>query len=193
MIRILAFSGSARRDSTNKKLVALAAAKARDFGAEVTLVDLAEYPIPLYDGDLEESSGSPENATKLRQLMVEHEGLLLSCPEYNGSITPLLKNVIDWTSRPWGGVAGTAATRGKGACLLSASPGSLGGLRGLVHVRAILSGIGTLVIPDTLSVGGAHQAFAEDGSLVDEKVDGRLSATVKSLVETASALRGRTG
>lgn len=191
MTKILAFAGSARRDSWNKKLVALAAGKARAFGAEVTLLDLADVPMPLYNGDLEAAEGLPENAVKVQKLMVDHDALLLSCPEYNGSITPLLKNVIDWTSRASDGLAMTAATRGKVGCLLSASPGQLGGLRGLVHVRAILSGIGMLVIPDTLAVSGAHQAFGEDGSLVDEKIDGRLTKTIQSLVATTSAMRGR--
>jgi NAD(P)H-dependent FMN reductase len=190
MSRILAFAGSARRDSFNKKLVALAAAKARNLGAEVTLVDLADYPIPLYDGDLESTDGLPDNALRLRQLMLEHDALLISCPEYNGSITPLLKNTIDWTSRPSDGIGQTAAYQGKVGCLLSASPGGLGGMRGLVHVRAILSGIGVLVIPGDVSVGGAFKAFAEDGSLADEKIDGRLNKAIEALVTTTSALKG---
>ena len=193
MTRILAFAGSARRDSFNKLLVAAAAEKARELGAEVTLLDLADVPMPLYDGDLEAAEGLPENAVKVRQLMLDHDALLLSCPEYNGSITPLLKNVIDWTSRPSDGLASTAATRGKVGCLLSTSPGGLGGLRGLVHVRAILSGIGMLVIPESVAVGGAYKAFADDGSLVDEKLDGRLGQAVKSLVETTAALKRAAG
>lgn len=188
MTRILAFAGSARRDSFNKKLAAAAAAKARELGAEVTLIDLADYAMPLYDGDLEAAGGLPENVTKLRDLMLEHEGLLISCPEYNGSITPLLKNTIDWTSRPGGDVGSLAAYKGKVAGLFSASPGGLGGMRGLVHVRAILSGIGVFVVPGDVSVGSAHSAFAEDGSLLDEKLGGRLAATVATLVNTATAL-----
>ena len=189
MARILAFAGRARRESLNKKLIAAAAARARELGVEVSLVDLADFPLPLYDGDLESDSGIPENAAKLRTLMLEHDGLLIACPEYNGSITPLLKNTIDWTSRPAGDLRATAAYRGKVAGLISASPGALGGLRGLVHVRAILSGMGVLVVPGDLAVGGAYQAFSEDGSLTDERMAGRLDTLVRTVVATASALQ----
>lgn len=188
MTRVLVFAGSARRDSFNKRLAAAAAERVRELGGEATLIDLADYPMPIYDGDLEAEAGLPENAVKLRGLMIEHDALLLACPEYNGSITPLLKNTLDWTSRPSDGVGMTAAFKGKTAGLLSASPGGLGGMRGLVHVRAILSGMGVLVVPGDVSVGGAHQAFAVDGSLVDEKIAGRLSAAVERLLTTATAL-----
>lgn len=188
MIRILAFAGSARRDSLNKKLVGLASSRARELGADVTLIDLADYRMPLYDGDLEAEEGIPENAAALRTLMLEHDGFLISCPEYNGSITPLLKNTIDWTSRPAEGVGRTAAYQGKVAGLLSASPGGLGGLRGLVHVRAILSGIGVLIVPGDVSVSGAHSAFAEDGSLSDPKLGARLDKAMRDLVETTRSL-----
>lgn len=188
MTRILAFAGSARRDSFNKRLVAVAAAKARKAGAEVTLADLADFPLPIYDGDLEAGEGVPENAASFRRLLMEHDALLIACPEYNGSITPLLKNVIDWTSRPADGVATSAAYRGKVAGLISASPGGLGGMRGLVHVRAILSGMGVLVIPGDLAVGAAHKAFGELDALADERLDGRLDAQMAALVRTTSAL-----
>lgn len=190
MIRILAFAGSARRDSLNKKLLTVAVAKARELGADVTQVDLADYPMPLYDGDIETENGIPENAVKLRTLMLEHDALLLACPEYNGSITPLLKNTIDWTSRPAEGLGMTAAYAGKVAALLSASPGALGGLRGLVHVRAILSGIGVHVVPGDCSVGAIHTVLAEDGGLNDPKLDQRLSKTIETLVRATTALSG---
>lgn len=189
MTRILAFAGSARRASLNKQLVRAAAGRVRELGAEVSLIDLADYPIPLYDGDLEADSGVPENAVKLRDLMLEHDALLLACPEYNGSITPLLKNAIDWTSRPAGEAGALAAYRGKIAGLVSASPGALGGMRGLVHVRAILTGIGVHVIPQEVAVGSAHKAFSEDGSFVDPKLDKRLGAALEALVKTTAALR----
>jgi len=188
MTRVLIFAGSNRRESLNKRLAVAAAARVKELGGEATLVDLADYPMPLYDGDLEAAEGLPENAVRLRKLMMEHDALLLACPEYNGSITPLLKNTLDWTSRPGNGVGMTAAYKGKVAGLLSASPGGLGGMRGLVHVRAILGGMGVLVIPGDVSVGGAHQSFAADGSLADEKVAGRLGAAVETLLETATAL-----
>ncbi len=188
MIKILAFAGSARRDSQNNKLASVAASRAAQLGAKVTLVDLADYPMPLYNGDEEDAGGLPEKALQLQQLMLDHDALLISCPEYNGSITPLLKNVIDWTSRPAAGVAGGSATRGKVAALLSTSPGALGGLRGLVHVRAILCGIGALVVPGDLAVGSAFQAFAEDGTLTDVKLAARLDTLLQTLIHTATAL-----
>lgn len=189
MTKLVIFAGSARRESCNKRLAAAAAAKARNLGAEVVLLDLADYPIPLYDGDLEAEQGTPANARLVRDKLAAADGFLLACPEYNGSITPLLKNVIDWTSRPEKGVAeGMIAYRGKVAALVAASPGGLGGLRGLVHVRAILSGIGVHVVPGDLAIGGAYAAFAEDGSLKEERQDSMLEATVQALVKTARAL-----
>lgn len=182
------FAGSARNSSLNKKLAAASAEKARQLGIEVTLVDLKDFPMPLYDGDLEEDQGLPENAIKLRTLMIEHDGLLLACPEYNGSITPLLKNVIDWTSRPSDEVPMLAAYKGKVAAIVSASPGALGGMRGLVHIRAILSSIGVHVIPNEASIGAAHSVFSEDNTLSDERNDVRLQGVINSLVETTQKL-----
>ncbi|MFC3624571.1 NADPH-dependent FMN reductase [Vogesella amnigena] len=167
--RILAFAGSARQESWNKKLIAIAAAGARDAGAEVTLIDLRDYPIPIYDGDDESEHGMPVQAQALRKLMLSHQGLLLASPEYNGSIPPLLKNVIDWISRPVSGQPGPSPYSGKVATLMSASPGGFGGLRGLVHVRAILGNLGMIVLPEQLAIGSAHEAFAADGSMHNAK------------------------
>ncbi len=190
MSKILVFAGSARRDSFNKKLAAIAAAKATACGAEVELIDLADYPMPLYDGDLEEGQGVPATVAAVRNKMIAADALILACPEYNSSITPLLKNVIDWTSRPDGEVAAPlAAYPGKVAAIISASPGGLGGMRGLVHVRAILSSIGVLVIPGDVAIASAFQAFGENGQLVDEGTDQRLTAAVQSLVRTTQALQ----
>ena len=190
MTKILAFAGSARRDSCNKKLLHVAAAKARDAGAEVTVVDLRGLPMPLYDGDLEEADGIPENVHQLKTLMREHSGLLIACPEYNSSITPLLKNSIDWVSRPVEGEPPLAAFTGKVAALLSASPGALGGMRGLVHVRSILGNIGVVVLPGQVSLPGAFQAFGEDGGLVDERTDGKVEKLAEDLVQATSRLHG---
>ena len=169
MVKILAFAGSTRTDSFNKKLVKIAVAGARATGAEVTLIDLRDFPMPLYDGDLETREGLPENAKKLKALFLSHDGLLLSCPEYNSSITGVLKNTIDWVSRPAPGEASLACFTGKVASLMSASPGGLGGLRGLVHVRSILGNIQVLVLSEQVAVSRADQAFAPDGSLKDSK------------------------
>lgn len=167
--KILAFAGSARKDSYNKKLIRIAAESARRAGADVTVIDLADFPLPLFDEDLE-AAGVPENVMKLKALFAAHQGLLISCPEYNSTITPLLKNTLDWVSRALPGEKPLAAFAGKTAGLVSASPGALGGLRGLVTVRAMLGNIQVLVIPEQAAVSAAHNAFLPDGSLGDAKV-----------------------
>jgi len=187
-VRILAFAGSARRDSFNKKVLAVAADGARDAGAEVTVVDLRDFPMPLYDGDLEAESGPPEHATRLKELMKSHHGFLLACPEYNSGITPLLKNAIDWCSRPSEGEPMLAAYQGKTAALVAASPGALGGLRGLVGVRSILGNIGVVVIPDQIAVPKVHEAFDAAGSMTDEKTADRVQAVGRRLTEVTAAL-----
>src|SRR5215468_10289395 len=169
MPRILAFAGSTRRDSFNKRLVPVAAKGARDAGAEVTLIDLKDLSLPLFDQDLEAEQGIPENGKRLKQLFINHDGLLIACPEYNSSITAVLKNAIDWVSRPAPDEPPLVAFRGKVATLMSASPGALGGLRGLVHVRSILGNIGVIVLPDQVAVPKAREAFLPDGSLADAK------------------------
>lgn len=188
MPSILVFAGSTRRDSFNRKLAAAAAGICRAAGAEATLLELADYPLPLFSQDLESEQGLPDNAVELKRIFREHDGLVIACPEYNGSITPLLKNTIDWISRRTGNESPLVAYRGKTAALLSASPGALGGLRGLVHVRAILSGIGVLVLPAQVAVSRAFEAFAEDGSLSDDAVAGRVRDALAELVNATAKL-----
>lgn len=189
--KILAFAGSARKDSFNKKAVAIAAQGARDAGAEVTLIDLADYPMPIYDGDLESSEGLPENALKLKQLFWDHDGLLISSPEYNGSISPLLKNTIDWVSR------GASSDEkplscyvGKTCVLLATSPGALGGLRGLAQVRTLLSGIQVVVLPQQRAISGAGTAFGNDGNLVDEAQQTAVMNLGKTLADYLTKFHG---
>lgn len=165
--KIMAFAGSNRQDSFNKKLVKIAIVGAKAAGAEVTYLDFRDLPLPLYDEDLETSEGLPDNVLKLKAMMKAHQGFLIACPEYNSSITPLLKNAIDWASRPEPDEPSLVCFTGKVAMLMSASPGALGGLRGLVHVRSILGNIGVLVLPDQKSIGTAYQAFDENGDLKD--------------------------
>lgn len=166
--RILAFSGSARRESFNQRLVEFAATNARAAGAEVTVINLRDFPMPIMNQDIEREEGPPENATRLKTLFIEHDGLLLAAPEYNSSITPLLKNTLDWVSRRVGDEPPMVAYRNKTAALLSASPGRLGGLRGLVHTRAILSTLGMLVMPGQASISSAAAAFDENGALLHD-------------------------
>ncbi len=188
--RILAFAGSTRKDSFNKKLVKVAADGAREAGAEVTFVDLHDLPLPLYDGDLEAKDGIPENAKKLKKMMLEHQGLLIASPEYNSSISGVLKNTIDWISRPEPGEKPLACFDQKVAGLLSASPGALGGLRGLVHVRSILGNIKVTVIPDQVAVSKAHEAFNEDGTMKDEKQQQSVRNIGSQVANVAAKLHG---
>jgi chromate reductase, NAD(P)H dehydrogenase (quinone) len=179
--RILSFAGSSRRESFNKKLVSIAVKGARDAGAEVTLIDLKDFPLPLFDQDLEAEQGMPENGKKLKKLFIDHDGLLISSPEYNSSITAVLKNAIDWVSRPAPGEPSLVGFRNKVATLMSASPGALGGLRALVHVRSILGNIGVVVLPEQIAVAKAHEAFNPDGSLKDPKQHAGIEGLGKTL------------
>ncbi|AVH67463.1 NADPH-dependent FMN reductase [Nostoc sp. 'Peltigera membranacea cyanobiont' 213] len=167
--KILAFAGSTRIDSYNKKLVKIAAAGAQVAGAEVTYLDLRDLPLPLFDEDLEAQEGLPANARTLKDLLISHQGLLIASPEYNSSLTAVLKNAIDWASRPAANEAPLAAFAGKVATIMSASPGALGGLRGLVHLRSILGNIKVLVLPDQIALPKAYEAFNHDGTLKDPK------------------------
>lgn len=187
--QILAFAGSTRRESYNKQLIKIAARGAEAAGAAVTLIDLSDYPLPLYDGDLERRAGVPENGMALKQLFRTHQGLLLACPEYNSSISGVLKNTIDWVSRPVPDEQPLECFKGKLVALLSASPGALGGLRGLVHVRAILGNIGCLVLPEQQAVGKAGEAF-DNGELCDEQQRFKVEAIGAGLSQLLAKLAG---
>ncbi len=159
-MNILVFAGSTREGSYNKKLSKEAAEIARRLGANVTWIDLKDYPMPFYDADVE-AKGMPKNAKKLRDLMVANDMIVIASPEYNASIPAVLKNAIDWASRSDGN-ASRSAFKGKKFALLSASPGKGGGARGLVHLKAIIEDVGGVVVSEQVSVPSAHAAFAED-------------------------------
>jgi chromate reductase len=188
--KILAFAGSTRKESFNKKLVKIAADAARAAGAEVTYLDLKDIPMPLYDGDLETEQGIPENARKLKALMMAHDGFLISAPEYNSSISGVLKNTIDWVSRPVPNEQPLVCFAGKVVTLMSASPGALGGLRGLVTVRSLLSNIRVIVLPEQVAVPKAHEAFDTDGKLKDAKQQSSIEALGRDLVGFLTKLKG---
>ena len=189
--QILAFAGSTRTASFNKKLVTLAAEAARAGGATVTQVDLRDLPLPLFDEDLETANGLPDHAKKLKALLRAHDGFLIASPEYNSSITGVLKNAIDWASRPESDdEPPLVCFRGKIAALFSASPGGLGGLRALVHVRAILGNIGVIVLPDQISIPTAHEAFDDNGHLKDQRKSKQVDALARSLVAMVGKLKG---
>jgi|SRR3954453_18864334 len=166
-MRALVFAGSIRTDSLHRKLARAAAAELRRRGIETTLIDLRDYPMPLYDGDMESTHGLPLAAREFRNLLASHDLLVIASPEYNGSFPALLKNVIDWTSRPAApGERPTALYRGKIAALLAGSPGPGGGRRGLRHLRELLEMIGVTVIGEPVTVASASNAFGPDGELV---------------------------
>ena len=164
-IRLLAIAGSLRRDSYNQALLVHLIAGAEAAGAQVSRPDPAMLALPLYDGDLEASQGMPAAVRNWQQLVHAHDGLLLACPEYNGSFTPLLKNAIDWASRPVTGASdsGRAVFEGRVAGLAAASPGALGGLRGLRHVREVLTNLGMLVAPQQVAVPWPAGIAAAEG------------------------------
>ena len=182
--KILAFAGSTRTNSYNKLLVRNAAHIAEQQGATVTLLDLRDYPMPLYDGDLETNSGIPACALELRNLMKENHGILLSCPEYNSAISAVLKNTIDWISDP-----PLVAFSGKTAALLAASPGALGGIRTLASVRSILANLGMIVIPKQYAHGNAKDSFDPDGNLISDSAQNRVSAVVEQLMQITLGLQ----
>ncbi|ELS04707.1 putative flavoprotein [Xenococcus sp. PCC 7305] len=186
--KILAFAGSSRIDSFNKKLAKFAIAEASKAGAEVTYIDMLDYPLPLFNEDLETKEGLPPKVLEFKRLLREHQGFIISCPEYNGSITPLLKNAIDWASRPELNEESLSCFKGKVAALLATSPGALGGIRGLVHVRAILEGIGVLVIPEQKAIPNAEQAFDPSGQLTDGRQAQGVAAIAQKLTEVTTKL-----
>jgi NAD(P)H-dependent FMN reductase len=181
--KILAFAGSTRSAFYNKLLIRAAADAALAAGAEITLIDIRDFPLPLFDEDIETEHGLPDNAKKLKALLRSHDGFLIASPEYNSSITAVLKNALDWASRSESDdEPALSAFRGKTAALLSASPGALGGLRGLVHLRAILGNIGVIVLPDQVALPKAHEAFDAAGQLKDERPAKQVTALAQTLV-----------
>ncbi len=187
--KILAFAGSLRKDSYNKKLIKIAADAARKEGAEVTLIDLKDYPMPLYDADIEDASGLPEQAKKFKELLLKHDGFLIAAPEYNSTLSGVLKNVIDWASRPESAdEVPLQCFKGKCAALMSASPSQLGGLRGLTHLRSLLQNINMFVVPELKTIPKADAAFAPDGTLNDAKKQEAIRNQAIALVRIARKL-----
>ncbi|MDD4974957.1 MAG: NAD(P)H-dependent oxidoreductase [Bacteriovorax sp.] len=190
MNKIIAFAGSTRTESYNKKILKAAVFGAREAGAEVTVIDLRDFPLPLFDGDLEAKEGIPSNGKKLKELFKTHHALLLALPEYNSSMSGVFKNTIDWVSRPEKGETPLQCFDGKVAGLISASPGSLGGLRGLVHARSMLENINVLVMPEQICVPKAAEAFDEYGILKNEVIKKSIEKLGADLVDLTLRVRG---
>lgn len=189
MAKILIISGSARRDSVNRKLAQVACGLAAKAGADAEFIDPLQFDLPLFNQDLEEAEGLPAVVRELKAKFVAAQGLIFCSPEYNSSVTPLLKNLIDWVSRTeTDDEPSLAAYRGKAVGLLAASPGALGGLRGLVHLRAILGNVGCFVVPNQHALSGAYGKFDDAGNLTDAGDLKRVEAVVSQVVETATLL-----
>jgi chromate reductase, NAD(P)H dehydrogenase (quinone) len=184
---ILVFAGSIRRESLNRKLARAAALAVEAAGGKATLLELADYPLPLYNGDLEAESGPPENAFQLQEIIAAHAGLIVVSPEYNHSIPALLKNTLDWVSRT-PRVKGANPFEGKVAGLMSASPGGLGGLQGLDTVHRVLSTVGALVLPKLVAVPRADTAFDSEGRLTEEGTARRVAELAAQVVAMAGKL-----
>jgi NAD(P)H-dependent FMN reductase len=186
------FAGSVRKGSFNGQLAHAAMKCLSETGAEVTYISLQDYPLPVFDEDMKNEKGLPEEALKLARLFQAHDGAFIACPEYNSSITPLLKNVLDWVSvvkvdgkvpiKPYAGLV---------VALGSASQGALGGVRGLYHVRSVLMNVGAQIITEQCAISGAKQAFGDDGMPTDERQRDKLYSACRSLLELAVEGRGK--
>ena len=185
--KILAFAGSNRKLSWNRKVLEVAVLGAREAGAEVTLVSLADYPMPIYDADWHEANGVPESMRRLRELMMQANGLLIASPEYNASITPLLKNTIDWLSQSVDGVSGNAPFTDKTGALLGASNGGFGTIRALPHVSTILANLGVLMLP-VVAVPRVSQVFDAAGTMTNEPTRNLLLGLGAKLARTIEKL-----
>jgi NAD(P)H-dependent FMN reductase len=185
--KILVLSGSTRSGSHNVKLAALAAKELTLLDADVTRISLQDYPLPIFDADAENRSGPPENAIKLKQMIMAHQGVFIASPEYSASVTPLLKNALDWVSRVRErGDPAYAAYKGRVFAIASASPTPTGGLRSLMALRQILElGCGALVIPEQVAVQQAETAFDEMDDIIDSRTANLLRAQLARLVELA--------
>ncbi|HEX2215994.1 MAG TPA: NAD(P)H-dependent oxidoreductase [Xanthobacteraceae bacterium] len=188
--KILVFAGSIRSGSFNARLAALAAKELTLADADVMLISLADYPMPFYDANAEAAAGPPEHAVKLKQLFGIHQGIFIASPEYNASVTPLLKNTLDWISRVREGrEPPLAAFKDRVFALGAASNGAYGGMRSLMALRQVLElGCGALVLPEQVAVREAASAFDETDNLKDERTARMLKTVAARLVETAQRL-----
>lgn len=184
-IRLVAFAGSTREQSFNKALIRVAAIAAEEAGAEVSLIDLRDHPLPIYDGDLEAREGLPRPCLELRELVKSSAGLLIATPEYNGFFPPVLKNALDWISRPHGEDGLCACYAGKVVGLLGASPGRLGALRAVTVLRQQMAHLGCIVLPDVVTLPAAHEIVSDPAGITDERTLRRVRRLSRATVELA--------
>jgi chromate reductase, NAD(P)H dehydrogenase (quinone) len=178
-VKVLAFAGSLREDSANKKLVREAARMAKEQGATVTVIDLKDYPMPFFDEDLESTQGMPEMAKAFRRKILESNVVFIASPEYNHSFSGVLKNALDWASRTEEGDRAKGAFKGIKFALMSASPGKGGGAKGLPHLREVLQDVGASLLAMQVSIPNAYTAFDAQGSLIDPKLKADLQEEVR--------------
>ena len=188
--KILVFAGAIRTGSYNARLAALAAKELALLGADVTRISLEDYPMPIYDGDAEAKSGQPVNARSLKQMLAAHQGVFIASPEYNASITPLLKNTIDWISRVRErGEPPLAVFKDRAFALGGASDSAYGAMRSLMALRQVLElGCGALVIPEQITVFRASEAFDDMDNLKEERAAASLKRVLQRLIDTAREL-----
>lgn len=191
MTKILAFAGSFREKSLNRRVLKIAVEGARNAGAEVDIVDLRDYPMPIFDADEIEKTGFDMNALRFQELLSRYHGLIIASPEYNGSIPGGLKNAIDWASRKSGKFGLNEVFKDKCAAMITASPGGFGGIRCLGHMRGVLSIMGVNVLPSEIAVTFAAQKFEGDGNeMTDEKTKALLEALGAALTYMLKKMRG---
>jgi NAD(P)H-dependent FMN reductase len=191
-IKLLFVAGSAREGSLNKRLARLGATIAHANGIDATFADLGDYPMPIYDGDTETREGPPANAAKLKSLLMVHHGVFITSPEYNASVSPLLKNTLDWVSRVKDGdEVPSFVYKSRVFALGAASPGAFGGVRGLIALRQTLTlGLGALVLPDQILVPKAGEAFDDAGHLKDKATMDMFKSVIQKLARAAHVMRG---
>ena len=189
MVKVLAFSGSTRNGSLNQALVENAADAAREAGAEVTVINLADYAMPIFNQDEEDEYGIPERAQAFKQLLIDHDAFLIASPEYNSSYPAVLKNAIDWASRKAGDEAVLAAYKNKVVGLMAASPGALGGMRVLVVLRMLMQNLMCVVTPAQVSVAKAADKLTDAGKLTDDTAKKQLANLASQVVSMAEKLK----
>jgi chromate reductase len=188
-LKILVIPGSLRTGSLNAKLAAVAAHEMAQQGAEVTRISLADFPLPIYDGDLQGKSGVPKHAVNLKRMMSAHHGVLIVTPEYNSSVPPLVKNTIDWVSR----VQDAQEARGevfrdRAFAIAAASESRLGGTRSLAALRLILTACHASVIPNQLALSFAGQAYDDMDRLKHPADIEALDAMVRQLIDVSQRM-----
>lgn len=188
MARYLTFSGSRREGSFNTMIINIVSRELTKSNQQVTAISLSDFELPIYEQPTEERLGLPDQASDLKNLFTQHDGLIIGCPEYNGILPPLLLNTLTWVSRSSEGQADLSVFQGKPVLITSCSPGSLGGIRAAAHLKSFLSGVGCVVFPDMVIVANAFSAFDDSGDLADENLGRKTVATIQQFHQLTSKI-----